>query len=179
MAYVSDFLTQSSTTGGAAVVLTLPPHVTDDIIVVCVSADGGGTLSVTWGGNSAATGQVGATQVSGLLLSGAVFYARATGTAATAQVNMGTADAIHVHMVILKDVDTTTHLDASNATVAATAPNGIASVSNFNYISDTPIYIRVRKSSTGATRYIAASTTGTIISSGFSATITLTVDTNA
>lgn len=121
MAYVSDFLTQSSTTGGATVVLTLPPHVTNDIIVVCVSADGGGTLSVTWGGDSTATGQVGTTQVSGALLSGAVFYARATGTAATATVNMGTADAIHVHMVILKDVDTTTHLDASNATVGTTA----------------------------------------------------------
>lgn len=121
MAYVSNFLTQSSTTGGATVVLTLPPHVTNDIIVVCVSADGGGTLSVTWGGDSTATGQVGTTQVSGLLLSGAVFYARATGVAATATVNMGTLDAIHVHMVILKDVDTTTHLDASNATVGTTA----------------------------------------------------------
>ena len=61
-----------------------------------------------------------------------------------------------------------------------TASNGVTSVSNFNYVSDTAIYIRVRKSSTDwATKYIPASTTGTITSTGFSATITLTADTNA
>lgn len=60
-----------------------------------------------------------------------------------------------------------------------TAGNGIASVSTFNYLSDTDIYIRIRKSSPAATKYIPASTTGTIKSTGFSATITLTADTNA
>ena len=61
-----------------------------------------------------------------------------------------------------------------------TASNGVASVSNFNYVSDTPIYIRVRKSSSDwATKYIPASTTGTITLNGFSATITLTADTSA
>ena len=61
-----------------------------------------------------------------------------------------------------------------------TASNGVASDSNFNYISDTAIYIRVRKSSSDwATKYVQASTTGTITSTGFSAAITLTVDTNA
>lgn len=121
MAYVDDFLTQSSTTGAAAYALTLPPHVADDIIVVCVSADGGGTLTATWGGNSTGAAQVGATQVSTTVLCAAVFYAKATGTAATCQINMGTADAIHVHMLVLKDVDTTTFFDIGNAAVAATA----------------------------------------------------------
>ena len=121
MAYVSNVLTQSSTTGGATVVLTLPPHVADDIIVVCVSADGGGTLSATWAGNSTGAAQVGATQRSGALLSAAVFYAKATGTAATCTINMGTADGIHVHMVVLKDVDPTTFFDIGNAATNATA----------------------------------------------------------
>jgi hypothetical protein len=41
------------------------------------------------------------------------------------------------------------------------------------------VYIRARKSSTGATKYIPASTVGTITSSGFSTTITLRTDPNA
>ena len=57
-----------------------------------------------------------------------------------------------------------------------TATNGIGS---FNYTADTDIYIRVRKSSDGEVKYYPASTTGTITSSGFSATITLIEDTTA
>lgn len=121
MAYVSNVLTQSSTTGAAAFVLTLPPHVADDIIVICVSADGGGTLTATWGGTSTGAAQVGATQISTTALSAAVFYAKATGTTATMQVNMGITDAIHVHMIILKDVDPTTFFDIGNAAVGVTA----------------------------------------------------------
>jgi hypothetical protein len=41
------------------------------------------------------------------------------------------------------------------------------------------IYVRVRKSSTGDTKYIPASTTGTITSAGFAVTITLREDLNA
>jgi hypothetical protein len=50
-----------------------------------------------------------------------------------------------------------------------------------SYSGGTPaaIYIRVRKSSTGDTKYIPASTTGSITSSGFSITITLREDPNA
>lgn len=59
-----------------------------------------------------------------------------------------------------------------------TIANGTATTS-FNYTADTNIYIRVRKSSTGATKYYPASTTGTITSSGFSTTITLIEDTTA
>jgi hypothetical protein len=48
----------------------------------------------------------------------------------------------------------------------------------FNYPgSDVDIYIRVRKSSTGSTRYIPFSTTGKIESGGFSLTVTLRQDT--
>lgn len=118
MAYVSDFINQAIT---ATTALTLPAHVTDDIIVVAVSGDGGGTLSFTWGGNSTGGAQVGTTQVSGTALTAAVSTAKATGTAATCTVTMGTTDSMWVHMFIIKDCDTTTWLDASNATVAATA----------------------------------------------------------
>lgn len=56
-----------------------------------------------------------------------------------------------------------------------TASNGIATQS-FNFISNTPIYVRVRKSSTSATKYVPVSTTGTITSAGYSLTATLTSD---
>jgi len=121
MPYISNFLTQSSTSGAANVVITLPPHVTDDIIAVCVTADGGGTLAATWGGNSTGAANVGATQVIAANLCSAVFIAKATGAAATLGVAMGTADAIHVHTLIIKDCDTTTWLDVGVANLSSTA----------------------------------------------------------
>ena len=60
-----------------------------------------------------------------------------------------------------------------------TATNGIALDDTFNYTSDTPIYARVRKSLAGETKYVPVSTTGTITSTGFSVTISMTEDTNA
>lgn len=56
--------------------------------------------------------------------------------------------------------------------------NGIATES-FNFSVNTDIYIRVRKSSAAATKYIPASTTGQITSAGFSLTVILTEDPNA
>ena len=56
-----------------------------------------------------------------------------------------------------------------------TNASGVASTS-YNFSTDTPVYIRVRKSSTGSTRYLNASTTGTITSSGLSVTITIRQD---
>jgi hypothetical protein len=50
--------------------------------------------------------------------------------------------------------------------------SGIASTT-FNYTSPTPVYIRVRKSSVGTTRYKNASASGTIDGNGLSVTITL------
>lgn len=46
----------------------------------------------------------------------------------------------------------------------------------FNYASDTPIYIRVRKSSTGTTRYYPVKTTGEIKTTGFTLTVVLKQD---
>lgn len=126
MAYVANLLTQVITVTTA---LTLPPHVTDDILVIAVSGDGGGTLSFTWGGNSTGGAQVGATQISGLALSAAVSTAKATGTAATCTVTMGTADSMLVHMFVLKDCDATTWLEVSNAvTNTTTSELTVASV---------------------------------------------------
>ncbi|MBI5044639.1 MAG: hypothetical protein HZC02_01825 [Candidatus Levybacteria bacterium] len=59
-----------------------------------------------------------------------------------------------------------------------TASNGIATAT-FSYITDTAVYVRVRKSSTGTTKYTPVSTTGTITSTGYSLTVTLTSDTIA
>lgn len=51
---------------------------------------------------------------------------------------------------------------------------------DFNYTEDTPIYYRVRRSSVATgTKYIPVSGSGTIISSGFSVTITMFIDPNA
>jgi len=52
---------------------------------------------------------------------------------------------------------------------------------SFGYGGSTPqaIYIRVRKSSTGATKYLPVSSSGTITGTGFAATITLIEDTTA
>ena len=137
MAYVSNFTTQSSTTGATGYVLTLPPHVTDDIIVVGVSIDGGQTLSGTWGGNQTGGAQIGTTQTSGTSISTAMFYAKATGTAATLTINCGTADGIHVHMFILKDVDPTTQIDVSNIAIVAAPATGGANDFTFTSASVT------------------------------------------
>lgn len=51
--------------------------------------------------------------------------------------------------------------------------------SSFSGTTPANIYVRVRKSSTGDTKYIPASTTGSITSSGFAITITLREDPNA
>ena len=59
-----------------------------------------------------------------------------------------------------------------------TATNGTAT-QTYTYLANTDIYFRIRKSSTGTTKYIPASSTGTITSSGFSTTVTLRVDSNA
>lgn len=56
-----------------------------------------------------------------------------------------------------------------------TNASGIATES-FNFVSDTDIYVRVRKSSTGTTRYFPVATTGKITSAGFSLTVVLKED---
>ncbi len=90
--------------------------------------------------------------------------------------SVGTTDftAVGAASNTVGEVFTATGVGSGNGT----ASNGTAKTT-FNYSSDTDIYIRVRKSSTGSTKYYPASTTGTISSSGFSATITLIEDTTA
>jgi hypothetical protein len=57
----------------------------------------------------------------------------------------------------------------------ATTAGGVAT-ETFNYASDTDITIRVRKSTTGSTRYFPVSATGTITAAGFSVDLTMTED---
>ncbi|MCP4201806.1 MAG: hypothetical protein GY769_07730 [bacterium] len=59
-----------------------------------------------------------------------------------------------------------------------TDPHGEASTS-LNYTADTDIYIRVRKSSTGATKYFPFNGTGTITASGFTLNVRLIENTLA
>lgn len=59
---------------------------------------------------------------------------------------------------------------------ALTNASGVVGTS-YDYLSDTDIYIRARKASSGDTKYIDYSSTGTITSTGLSATITLIEDT--
>jgi hypothetical protein len=58
---------------------------------------------------------------------------------------------------------------------ALTDVSGIAT-NTFAFVSNTNIYIRVRKTSTGSTRYFNNDSSGTITSSGFSSTITMITD---
>jgi hypothetical protein len=65
--------------------------------------------------------------------------------------------------------------DNSELLNALTNPSGIATTT-FAFVSNTNIYIRVRKTSTGSTRYFNNDSSGTITSSGFSSTITMITD---
>lgn len=56
-----------------------------------------------------------------------------------------------------------------------TNASGVATTT-YNYLGDVAITYDVRKSSTGATKYIPVTGTGTIASTGFSATVTMTTD---
>jgi hypothetical protein len=80
----------------------------------------------------------------------------------------------------IQDAQTAIYLSSDNTQVLNTDTNasGIASTS-FSGSTPADIYFRVRKSSTGSTKYIPVSGTGTITSTGFSVTVTLGVDPNA
>ena len=56
-----------------------------------------------------------------------------------------------------------------------TSVSGVATEA-YNYTSDTPIIIRIRKSSIGSTRYVPVNTTGTINSAGFTLSVTMIQD---
>ncbi|HBP51406.1 TPA: hypothetical protein DD455_03690 [Candidatus Shapirobacteria bacterium] len=68
--------------------------------------------------------------------------------------------------------------DKSELLNTDTDANGLVQTT-FNYLTDTNIYFRIRKSSTGGTKYVPVSSSGTITSTGFSSTITLLQDTTA
>jgi len=59
-----------------------------------------------------------------------------------------------------------------------TNPSGVATES-YSGATGIDIYLRVRKSSPGATKYVSVSATGTITAAGFDVKITLTEDPNA
>ena len=57
-----------------------------------------------------------------------------------------------------------------------TTAGGLAE-EQFNYVSDTSVTVRVRKGSTGATKYFPVASPQTITASGLDVTITLIEDT--
>jgi hypothetical protein len=59
-----------------------------------------------------------------------------------------------------------------------TDASGVVSTA-YAYVGDESIYVRVRKTSTGTTRYVNNDSSGTITSGGFSSTVTLLTDTIA
>lgn len=73
--------------------------------------------------------------------------------------------------VYRSDTDTQLMNENTNASGVATE--------NVEYSGDTSIYIRVRKSSDGFTKYYPASTVGTLTSSGYTTTVALIEDTTA
>jgi len=87
---------------------------------------------------------------------------------------------VNTSNVAIQNAQTGVYLTSDNSEILNTDTNasGVASTS-FSGSTPADIYVRVRKSSTGGTKYIPASTTGTISSSGYSTTITLVVDSNA
>jgi hypothetical protein len=65
--------------------------------------------------------------------------------------------------------------DGSQLIDTTTDVNGQASTL-FYYTVNTPIVVKVRRSSTGGTRYLPFSTTGVVTSTGFSLTVTIQTD---
>lgn len=114
MAYIESYELTSSTTGATSFVVTLPDHVVNDVLVVCVTEDATYTHSVTgWT-------QIGTTQ-QGTGITSSMWYKKAASSSETCTITCSGADAIHVHTLCLKDVDTTTQLDASSTTNSAAA----------------------------------------------------------
>lgn len=114
MAYLVDFTIQQSTAGATAVAVQLPPHEINDILVVFWTQDATTTASMTgWT-------QIGTTQQP-TGHSSAMFWKRATTTSETGTLTLGAADANVVRSFCIRDVDTTTAIDASISTNSAAA----------------------------------------------------------
>lgn len=80
----------------------------------------------------------------------------------------------------IQNAQTAVYLSSDDSEVmnADTNASGVASTT-FSGTTPAAVYIRVRKSSSGDTKYVSASATGTITSSGLDVTITLRQDTIA
>ena len=114
MAYLVNFTVQQSTAGATSVPVTLPDHQIDDILVVFWTQDAATTASMTgWT-------QIGTTQQP-TGHSAAMFWKRATTTTETGTLTIGAADANAVRAFCIRDVDTTTAIDASVSTNSAAA----------------------------------------------------------
>lgn len=114
MAYLVDFNIQQSTAGATAVAVQLPPHEVNDILVVFWTQDATTTASMTgWT-------QIGTTQTP-TGHSSAMFWRRATTTSETGTLTLGAADAHVIRSFCIRDVDTTTAVDAEASTASAAA----------------------------------------------------------
>jgi hypothetical protein len=86
-------------------------------------------------------------------------------------VNTSNAPLSGINVAIYRRSDGTAILSPT-----ATNGSGVATTS-YAYVSDTSIYVRARKATTGA-KYLPVDTSGTITSSGYSVTITMQLDPN-
>lgn len=114
MAYFVDYTVQQSTAGATSVNVTLPAHQTNDILVVFWTQDATTTASMTnWT-------QIGTTQQP-TGHSAAMFWKRAASAAETGTLSLGAADAHVIRSFCIRDVDTTTAVDASITNLSNTA----------------------------------------------------------
>lgn len=119
MAYLVDSTVQTSTAGATTVALQFPTHQANDILVVFWTQDAVTTANV----NVAGWLPIGTNQSVTAELSSGVFWKRATSSAETANITIGAADAYVIRNFTIRDVDTTTAIDAfsnsSNATLVS------------------------------------------------------------
>lgn len=119
MAYLVDYSIQTSTAGATSVALTFPAHEIDDIIVVQWTQDAVTTANV----NVAGWLPIGTIQSVTAELASGVFWKRATSNAEVASISITAADAYVIRNFVIRDVDTTTAIDAfsnsSNATLVS------------------------------------------------------------
>ncbi|MHA1812362.1 MAG: hypothetical protein ACTSYX_02895 [Candidatus Thorarchaeota archaeon] len=82
--------------------------------------------------------------------------------------------------VVIQNAQTAIYVKSDNTELMNedTTAGGLATAT-YNYSGNTDVFVKVRKSSTGTTRYRSVSSPQTIIADGLTVTITLEVDNNA
>lgn len=121
MAYIVDYaITENAAGGAASITANVPPHDPNDILLCIVAVNG--STAVSMATTSGTWTQIGTTQTANAGITQAAFWLRADVTdAEVATVNLTVADDYTIKVICIRDVDTTTAVDASNTTNSGTA----------------------------------------------------------